>query len=212
MKAIASYHDLVRKDALAFLPEKLGRVLDFGGGIGATAAALRDGGRANHVVLFDQVAANALPQIDAAEPLDFEDGAAVRARTAAHGPFDTILALDILEHLRDPWAVVASLEPALAPGGRMLVSVPNLRFYKVMLDLLLRDRFEYVDAGVLDRTHLRWFTQRSVVALATGPGLTCEAVRSNPLSRTQKLFNALTLGLFGRFLAAQWMVMVRKPG
>lgn len=212
MKSITSYHDLVRQDALAFLPARLGRLLDFGGGIGGTAAALRDSGRADHVVLFDQVAANALPQIDTAEALDFEDCAAVQAKAAAQGPFDTILLLDVLEHLRDPWTTMAALTSSLAPGGRMLISVPNLRFYGVLLPLLLRDRFEYTDAGVLDRTHLRWFTHTSAIALATGPGLVLEAVRWNPGRRWRRLLDTMTLGLFRRFLAFQWLVMVRKPG
>lgn len=212
MKARLNYHDLIRHDALAMLPEKVGRVLDFGGGVGATAAALRDTGRAGHAVLFDQVADNALPAIDAAEALDFEDLGAVADLAKRHGPFDTILALDVLEHLRDPWGVAEALRGALNPGGRMLVSVPNVSSATVLAPLLLRDRFTYVDAGVMDRTHLRWFTRKTAAELTQGPGFRIERVAHNPFTRKYALANALTLGLAKRFLAKQWLTLVVKPG
>lgn len=212
MKAKLNYHDLVRHDALAMLPERVGRVLDFGGGIGATAAALRDTGRADHVVLFDQVADNALPAIDAAEALDFEDVGAVAGLVRKHGPFDTVLALDVLEHLRDPWAVAEALGEGVRPGGRLLVSVPNVASLAVLGPLLLKDDFAYVDAGVMDRTHLRWFTRRTAAALAQGRGLRVERVAHNPFTRKYALANTLTLGLAKRFLAKQWLTLAVKPG
>ena len=74
------------------------------------------------------------------------------------------------------------------------------------------DRFEYAAAGPLDRTHLRWFTRGSAIALATGPGFKLEAVRTNPFPKRHRLLNFMTLGLFKRFIAQQWLVMARKPG
>ncbi|MBA3056216.1 MAG: methyltransferase domain-containing protein [Sphingomonadales bacterium] len=212
MEAISSYHDLVRHDALSFLPPQLGRVLDFGGGIGATAAALRGAGRADHAVLFDQVADKALAEIDAAEAVDFEDLEKLGELAGRHGPFDTILALDVLEHLRDPWAVIAVLETALKPGGPILVSVPNVSSSVVLLPLLFHDSFEYTRSGVLDRTHLRWFTRKSAIKLAQAGGLVVQRVRTNPFPRRKILLDKLTLGLLTRFIAMQWLVLVRKPG
>lgn len=207
---IASYHDHTRTDAIALLPAKVGRTLDFGGGIGATGAALRTDGRADHVVLFDLVASDALPAIDAAEALDFDDTGAVAAAAARHGPFDTIMALDVLEHLRDPWATSRALAGALADGGRMLISVPNVASVVVLGPLLLRDRFDYVDAGVLDRTHLRWFTRRTIVALARDAGLAVTRVEAAPLTPKYRLLDRATLGLLRRFLAKQWLVLAEK--
>lgn len=212
MEALAAYHDWVRKDALAVLPAQVGRVLDFGGGVGATAAHLRNAGRAGFAVLFDQVADNAAPGIDAAASANLDDIAQVRHLLAQHGPFDTVLCLDILEHLRDPWAVVSAIEAALAPGATLVVSVPNVRSYQVVLPLVLQDRFAYVDAGVLDRTHVRWFTRSSAIALAQGSGLVVQQVRPGEMRRRDRLINALTFGLFERFIALQYLIVVRKPG
>lgn len=211
MQPVKSYHDHVRTDAMALLPARVGRTLDFGGGIGATAAALKAGGRAERVVLFDQVASDALPAIDAAEALDFEDTEAIAAAATRHGPFDTVLALDVLEHLRDPWAVSRTLAASLAEGGRMLISVPNAASLVLVGPLLLRDSFEYVDAGVLDRTHLRWFTRKSIVALAQGAGLTVTRVEAAPLTTKYRLLDRATVGLLRRFLAKQWLVLAEKP-
>lgn len=204
-----TYHDLVRRDVFGVLPEELGTLLDFGGGVGATAAHLRAGGRATRAVLFDQVADGALPEIDAVEALDLDDPGAVAAALARTGPFDTILALDVLEHLKDPWAVVRQLDRALRPGGALIVSVPNLGTFKV-IGGLLRGRFEYEDAGPLDRSHLRWFTRTSAIGLATSSGLALEAVEPFFGRRRTSYVNAATLGLFERFLAIQYMLRVRK--
>jgi 2-polyprenyl-3-methyl-5-hydroxy-6-metoxy-1,4-benzoquinol methylase len=83
-----------------------------------------------------------------------------------------------LEHLRDPDRALAALLPLVRPGGRVVVSVPNIRFYTVLLRLAT-DRWAYTDAGVRDRTHLRIFTGRSLVRMLRGHGLTVECLERN---------------------------------
>lgn len=211
MEAVVSYHDLVRRDIFPLLPDRVGRVLDFGGGVGATSASLRQSGRAEHAVLFDQVAENALTQIDAAVALDLNDIGQMRAALDRHGPFDTVLCLDILEHLTDPWAVVRCLHEAIKPGGVMIVSLPNVNHLSVVGPLVLQGQFKYAEAGILDRTHLRWFTEASAVELATCSGLKLEAKSANLPARRFIWGNRATLGLFERFLAQQYRIRVRKP-
>lgn len=72
-------------------------------------------------------------------------------------PFDVILLGDVLEHLVDPWDLLKWLRTMLLPNGFILVSIPNIAFYKIRCRLLI-GRFDYVNFGVLDRTHLRFFT------------------------------------------------------
>jgi 2-polyprenyl-3-methyl-5-hydroxy-6-metoxy-1,4-benzoquinol methylase len=207
-----TYHDLVRRDVFPLLPERVGAVLDFGGGVGATSSELRASNRAERAVLFDQVADNALPAIDTVEALDLNDTDAVAAALARTGPFDTILALDILEHLVDPWATVALLDKALRPGGSLIVSVPNINNLIVVVPLVFRGRFEYQDAGVLDRTHLRWFTRTSAIELATCSGMKLEATSANFSGRRNRYANNATFRLFERFFASQFKMRVRKAG
>jgi SAM-dependent methyltransferase len=75
--------------------------------------------------------------------------------------FDYIVFADVLEHLRDPTAVLRTCVPALKESGKIIISVPNVANFLVRLSLLF-GRFEYMDRGILDRTHLRFFTLRSL--------------------------------------------------
>jgi len=208
VEVVSAYHDRVRSDVFDIVPEKAGRVLDLGGGIGATGAALKASGRATYIVLVDQVANTIATGVDEAFAGDLEDVSLVDRISASAGPFDTILCLDILEHLRDPWSVVHGLHKALAPGGSIVVSVPNVNHFSVVGPLIFKDKFRLQDAGILDRTHLRWFTRRGAIELATCSGLTKEKVQANIFSRRDRLLNHLTFGLFRRFLAVQYVIRV----
>jgi 2-polyprenyl-3-methyl-5-hydroxy-6-metoxy-1,4-benzoquinol methylase len=84
--------------------------------------------------------------------------------------YDILLFGDVLEHLVHPERVLATLLPRLKPGGRVLVSLPNIAFVVNRLTHLL-GRWDYRDYGILDRTHLRFFTRRTMVALLESSGL-----------------------------------------
>jgi 2-polyprenyl-3-methyl-5-hydroxy-6-metoxy-1,4-benzoquinol methylase len=85
-------------------------------------------------------------------------------------PFDAIVYGDVLEHLVDPLRTLQGLNRWLAPGGRVVVSVPNVAHLAIRLSLLM-GRFDYFDRGILDRTHLRFFTERSLKRLLLAAGL-----------------------------------------
>jgi len=93
--------------------------------------------------------------------------------------FDTIVFADVLEHMTDPAAVLASARESLAPGGRIVISIPNVAHLSVRLGLLMGS-FRYQDRGILDRTHLRFFTRASFVELVTGCGLDVVELRATP--------------------------------
>lgn len=76
--------------------------------------------------------------------------------------FDYIILADVLEHLHDPERILQKLLPYLKADGSILCSVPNILNRHVISDLL-RGKLEYQDAGILDRTHLRFFTMDSIV-------------------------------------------------
>jgi SAM-dependent methyltransferase len=89
--------------------------------------------------------------------------------TLEHDRFDVILLGDVLEHFRDPSAVLADLVSLLEPDGRLVVSVPHVGHIDVRLHLL-EGRWEYQHDGLLDRTHLRWFTRAGLRDLLAGAG------------------------------------------
>src|SRR3989441_204616 len=86
------------------------------------------------------------------------------------GEFDAIVCADVLEHLRDPAAALAAMRHALAPDGEVVISIPNVAHLWVRLSLLA-GHFDYTERGIFDRTHLRFFTRRTLAALVTGAGL-----------------------------------------
>jgi len=79
--------------------------------------------------------------------------------------FDVIICADILEHLSDPWGVLQTLRKMLAPDGEVIVSVPNVAYWRMRWELL-QGRFNYTDTGLLDRTHLRFFTVKTFMETA----------------------------------------------
>jgi SAM-dependent methyltransferase len=112
---------------------------------------------------------------------DIEDPA-VRARLDPARPFDRVLFGDVLEHLRDPGAVLTWARGLLAtsgPDARAVVSLPNIAHWTGRRELL-RGRFPQADHGLFDRTHLRFFTPASARALVEDAGMTVESVAYAP--------------------------------
>jgi 2-polyprenyl-3-methyl-5-hydroxy-6-metoxy-1,4-benzoquinol methylase len=85
------------------------------------------------------------------------------------GHYDAILFLDVLEHLVDPGAVLSAAKALLTSGGHALVSLPNVGHWSVRKELLL-GRWEYTDTGLLDRSHLRFFTLSTAARLLEDRG------------------------------------------
>ena len=84
--------------------------------------------------------------------------------------YDLIIAADVLEHLREPAACLAQAVPLLGPGGRLIVSIPNVAHGDLRL-ALLEGRFEYTDIGLLDRTHISFFTHERLSTFLAEAGL-----------------------------------------
>jgi 2-polyprenyl-3-methyl-5-hydroxy-6-metoxy-1,4-benzoquinol methylase len=199
------YYDQQRPELVALLPAELGRVLDVGCGSGGVGRSIRDGATVLTGIEVDEEAA-AL----AAQTYDEVLVGDVSVRLAdLRGPYDTILAYDVLEHLPDPQLVLRSLRSVAAPNGLLHVSVPNARHVSLVRDLVLRGTFGYTDWGHRDSTHLRWFTRRDLVALLEGAGWSVERTAHAELSGPGRLAERLTRGLSADFLVYQWSALAR---
>jgi 2-polyprenyl-3-methyl-5-hydroxy-6-metoxy-1,4-benzoquinol methylase len=125
--------------------------------------------------------------------------------------FDTLLLSEVLEHLSDPWAVLRKLSKLLKPGAIVLAGSPNVSHYSVIL-MLLKGNWEYHDAGVMDATHLRWFTPKSYRQMFEACGYSVEFVRpAIPLGRKAKLVNWLLFRNATHLLCKQIVLRARKP-
>ncbi|MCC6522777.1 MAG: methyltransferase domain-containing protein [Polyangiaceae bacterium] len=155
-------------------------VLDVGCGIGLNGAwARRNGARVTGLELAPTALAAARTRLEEVLAVDIRDPAAL-ARALAGRKFDVLFFGDVLEHLVDPGAVLRSLLPYLEDGGHVLVSVPNVAAWPVRLELL-RGRFRYTESGILDETHLRFFTRETLTDLVGRAGLEVLRLEHNPM-------------------------------
>ncbi|MBQ6137465.1 MAG: class I SAM-dependent methyltransferase [Kiritimatiellae bacterium] len=91
--------------------------------------------------------------------------------------FDVVVCNDVIEHMPNPDEFLVSVKGKLAPGGVLVGSVPNVRFWGNMVNLLIRRDWKYEDSGVLDKTHLRFFTRKSLKRLLESAGYRMELLR-----------------------------------
>ncbi len=141
-------------------------VLDVGCGFATTAQHLRAGGNRVWGIESNASAAEvARSRIDQVIEADLQDVEAIGGQR-----FDVIVFADVLEHLAWPIGVLKRYVGLLKPGGSIIVSLPNVGLWSVRLGLMF-GRFNYDESGVLDRTHLRFFTRRSAVEMLRGAGL-----------------------------------------
>lgn len=110
--------------------------------------------------------------------------------------FDHIFFIDVLEHLENPWEILKKIKNNLDNDGRIVASIPNIRYYPVMLGLLRYSDFKYVQSGVLDKTHLRFFTQKSMIRLFEESGF--KVLQIVPINKSNYwFFNIINFFLFG---------------
>jgi len=133
-----------------------GRVLDLGASSGLLSERIRALG--HHVTAVDMYThADVATRCDEFHQFDLDQGLPMVLRD---GSYDTVILADVVEHVRNPEAVLRTAAEALAPGGAMVISVPNFGHWYPRLRTVL-GMFDYDNRGIIDRTHLRFFTRRS---------------------------------------------------
>jgi 2-polyprenyl-3-methyl-5-hydroxy-6-metoxy-1,4-benzoquinol methylase len=146
------------------------RVLDLGPGVGALGQALRPrrACRVDAIELFPEYIAAAGPHYDRLIVGDFEREAL--AGLVAGARYDYVVAADVIEHVKDPEALLRQMPDCLAEDGVILLSVPNVGHAGLVAELIGGD-WRYRDWGLLDRTHYRFFTRRSLGRSLAAAGL-----------------------------------------
>ena len=104
--------------------------------------------------------------------------------------FDAIILADVLEHVDDPAGLLKRYVPYLSPHGVLVLSVPNIRYYEILSGLAL-GRFDYQESGILDRSHLRFFTRKTLVELLESSGLQIETLSANVSSEFTRMSDKL---------------------
>ncbi len=164
-----SYYTGVNLDLLSRLPLTARRVLEIGcgaGNLGRAYLSRNPSALYMGIELFDEAAAQARTHLDHViiGDIEQEDTLSALDEALAGEEIDVLIFGDVLEHLRDPWSVLASLRERISPGGVCVACIPNVAHWSLVAGQL-RGNWDYADSGLLDRTHLRFFTLESAEAM-----------------------------------------------
>jgi 2-polyprenyl-3-methyl-5-hydroxy-6-metoxy-1,4-benzoquinol methylase len=206
-----------RPEMLPFVPLECRRILDVGCGSGGFGQTLKRD-RTVEVWGIEPVstaAATAATRLDRVIESIFSPQLPLQL-----GSFDCVIFNDVLEHLFDPREALIYARQLLTPRGCIVASIPNIRHFPTLWALVVRKEWTYREFGILDRTHLRFFTRKSIEPLFRESGLLLEQVKGiksmcspfpedNISWRYFRILNALTLGGVDDMRYLQFAIVAR---
>lgn len=174
------YFECERQEMIAYVPKHTRTVLEVGCGAGAFGRTLKQ----NRQVEFWGIEPDHSAAQYAERFLDrvlvglYPDGVEL-----PQGYFDCVVFNDVLEHMIDPWTALKQTHDLLTAQGCVVASVPNIRYLTFLYKLVVRGEWEYIANGLLDKTHLRFFTKKSMIKMFNDTGyevLHINGIYANP--------------------------------
>ena len=199
------YYHWVRQEIKPLLPKNPSRILEVGAGAGHTLKWIKE--------LYPKTETTAV-EINSAllhelrQNVDVPIIGPIDEALPQLKSYDLILFLDVLEHLSDPTATLRNLSKHLEANGQVIVSVPNIAHLSVSVPLLLQRRFDYQDAGILDRTHLKCFVEGTAIKLLNDANFIVTAgLVSGIQGPKSKLLDLVSFGGLRHHLAKQYIML-----
>jgi 2-polyprenyl-3-methyl-5-hydroxy-6-metoxy-1,4-benzoquinol methylase len=195
----ARYYQQSRRDMLKYVPETAKRSLELGCAEGNFSELVRKslGAECWGVEMDRQAAEVAATKLDKVITGDVSDSLS----DVPDNYFDCIICNDILEHLADPYVLLIQLKEKLTAEGVVVASFPNVRYCRNLFELVVRGNWDYKEHGILDKTHLRFFTYNSLVKMFPQLGyelLTIEGLgpKRNVKTVAVQILSILLLNIF----------------
>ena len=208
-KKETSYYKNIRRDLFVLLPKKtnIGKVLDVGCGNGRTGYFLKKEFSVKEIIGIE---VNETLKKEAEEHLDEVIIGDIEKLELPFKQcyFDYILLADILEHLYDPWSVLIKLRLLLKKHGTLLVSIPNVQHWSIFWGLF-RGKWNYTQEGILDNTHIRFFTKKSLIKMFNNNNYKIIKLKRT-MGKDIRVLNYMTFGLFSGFLTFRYLISVKK--
>jgi 2-polyprenyl-3-methyl-5-hydroxy-6-metoxy-1,4-benzoquinol methylase len=208
-----SYYQGDRPDIVDYVPDSATHILEIGCGEGAFAASLHDGTREIWGVEANR---NAAQKAARRMYKVFEGLIEERMIDLPDDYFDLVVFNDVLEHLVDPQKVLNNVKEKLKADGAVIASIPNIRFSRVIYDLIYKKDFTYTEFGVLDSTHLRFFTLPTMLSLFDSVGISVtffKGLNQSPSWRTRLFVLFMSIITFSDcrdMLYTQYLVVGKK--
>lgn len=205
-----SYYQFDRAELLTYIPGNIKKVLDVGCGAGNFGALLKDKfGCEVWGIEISEKAGEARQRIDKVINKSFEtDIDELKGQL-----FDVIFFNDVLEHLKEPQLILEQSQKYLKSEGFIFASIPNILYYPILITNIKKQDWKYESAGIMDETHLRFFTRKSIVRMFETCSMEVQLTeginRTNP-SWKFKLFNLLTGFKYDDMLFQQFVILAKK--
>jgi len=207
--ADSEYYTQEKRFLHPFIPDGPNVLMDVGCAAGSMGKSLLESNKAIEVIgveLFAAAAAEARKHYKTVHVGDLDV-----MELNYEGYFDVVVCGDVLEHLKDPGVVLKQIHRWLKDGGLLVCSVPNVRYWRIWRDLVVRGDWQYKEEGLMDHTHLRWFTTKSLRRLLTDSRFVIEQEGMKMATGPrQEFFHRWTFGIFREFLGFQILMSARK--
>jgi 2-polyprenyl-3-methyl-5-hydroxy-6-metoxy-1,4-benzoquinol methylase len=197
-----------RDELLSLIPASINRALDVGCGLGNIWERFKRGGIEVAGIERDQsLCSGAREILDKVFCVDAEKF----QLPYPEGYFDCILCADVLEHLVEPLKFLKKYKSYLNDSGFIVASIPNIRYYKVIIRLVFAGTWDYADKGIMDKTHMRFFTLTNIKELFSEAGYDIVDIKRNIVaSRWIKVLNFVLFGSLKDFISYQYYIKAGK--
>jgi 2-polyprenyl-3-methyl-5-hydroxy-6-metoxy-1,4-benzoquinol methylase len=207
-----------RDDVLNLVPDNTNKVLDIGCSIGRLGEQIKLKSNKVEVIgieIDEQMAKVAKDKLDKVIVEDIENSNL--ADYFLPNYFNCIIFADILEHVKNPWKLLKSATKYLSNDGVIIVSIPNVRHYTTIINLVIKGYWPYRERGIHDKTHLRFFTLKNIKEMFQNTDLKIIKIKRNyriierphRFNRFSKYF---AFPLFKDFITFQYLVVAKKSG